>query len=445
MRIAILTTDNRENDRNYSAPAPYFGTAPSGLLAGFAGLQKAETGKLKVESGDVNTETRDPDDRPPSVLTSSLFSHAPKSPQVSGFSFQLSGFEIHVISCTQVPMQSPEKLADNIWFHSLVVPKWGWLKAGYIPCIHAIRRKLGEISPDIVHAQGTERECAIGAAFSPYPRVLTIHGNLRLIRKLLRPHPWSALALQSHIEALAVPRFAGVVCISNYTRRAIERETPKTWVVPNAVDPDFLSLGDEREKIIQNSESIPQPRDQNSTILVVANVDARKNQIAFIEALDPLAAPSGVRVKFFGRCGDDVYGEKFRAMVATRPWCEYGGMISRESLRNEFARAAIVALPSHEDNCPMVVLEAQAAGLPVMASNVGGVPDLVEDQVTGLLTRPDSAGSMRGAIEKLLTDPALVSRLVQNGRRQARERFHPRAVAERHLEIYREVLRSAKS
>jgi glycosyltransferase involved in cell wall biosynthesis len=311
--------------------------------------------------------------------------------------------------------------------------------------VRAIRRTLAEIQPDIVHAQGTERECAIGAALSPYPRVLTIHGNLRLIRKLLKPRPWSALAIQSGIEGFAVPRFDGVVCISNYTRRAVEAEARRTWVVPNAVDLAFLSLGDERENIIQNSESIPQPRDQNPTILVVANVDARKNQIAFLQALDPLAARESFAVKFFGRCGDDDYGREFRTLVDTRPWASYGGMIPRDALREEFRAAFALALPSHEDNCPMVVLEAQAAGLPVMASNVGGVPDLVEDGVTGLLIDPNSAANMRDAIEKLLTDPSLASRLVANGRRQAVERFAPAVIAQRHLSVYQEILGHAGS
>ncbi|MFZ4600022.1 MAG: glycosyltransferase family 4 protein, partial [Terrimicrobiaceae bacterium] len=227
MRIAILTTDNRENDRNYSATAPYFGTAPTGLLSGFAELQNVETGKLKAERREANTELRHSGDA--------------LSPQPSTFSFQLSPSEIHVISCTQVPMKSPEKLADNIFFHSLHVPKWGWLKTGYLGCALAVRKKLREIQPDVVHAQGTERECAISAAFAPYPRVLTIHGNLRLICKLLKPSLGSALTLQSLVEGFAVPRFHGIVCITNYTRQAVEQETPKTWVVPNAVDPDFLA------------------------------------------------------------------------------------------------------------------------------------------------------------------------------------------------------------
>ena len=348
---------------------------------------------------------------------------------------QLADTECHVICCTQQPMSSPKKLAHNIFYHSLHAPKWGWLKSGYLGCILAIRKKLREIRPDVVHAQGTERECAIGAVFAPYPRVLTIHGNLRLICRLLKPSPWSALNLQSLIEGFAVPKFNGIVCITNYTRQAVEHETPKTWVVPNAVDPDFIRLGDERETVIQN----PKSKIQNLIVLVVANIDARKNQNAFLRSIDSLAASQNFTVRFFGRCGDDDYGREFHSLVAARPWCHYGGMISRAALRDEFSKASFLALPTHEDNCPMVVLEAQAAGIPVMASNVGGVPDLVEDEVTGLLTDPLRPETMADALSRLLTDPTLAFHLAKNGRRQALEKFHPRVIAERHLEIYREV------
>jgi glycosyltransferase involved in cell wall biosynthesis len=92
----------------------------------------------------------------------------------------------------------------------------------------------------------------------------------------------------------------------------------------------------------------------------------------------------------------------------------------------------------------MVVLEAQASGVPVIASNVGGVPDLVEDGVTGLLTNPDFPSTMAFALEKILSNKALAARLAGGGRKQALARYHPNAIATKHLEIYREVL-SARS
>ena len=89
MKVAVLTTDNRDHYRDYQCARPYFGTAPQALLEGMAGLPE---------------------------------------------------LEVHVVACAQQPMAAPEKLADNIWFHSLPVPKWGWLRTGYQGCICAVQK-----------------------------------------------------------------------------------------------------------------------------------------------------------------------------------------------------------------------------------------------------------------------------------------------------------------
>ena len=323
MRLALLTTDNRENYRRYELDKPYFGTAPEGLIEGFS---------------------------------------------------KVPDLEVHVISCTQKAMASPSKLAENVWFHSLCVPKIGWLKSGYLGCARSIRKKLESINPDLIHAQGTERDCAISAVLSPYPRLLTIHGNLRLIKKQVGFKPFSAIWFQSILEGIVVPRFDGIICITNYTQEAVALEVKRTWVVPNAVDLSFLELG---EKRMRRRDEVNNDKNNNSgfksqvsgldfppIILVVANVDERKNQNVFIRALDPLAKKMNFEVRFFGNCGVDAYGLEFLSLVKERSWSSYGGMIGREELRKEFSSATILALPTLEDNCPMVVLEAMAAGVP---------------------------------------------------------------------------------
>jgi glycosyltransferase involved in cell wall biosynthesis len=113
----------------------------------------------------------------------------------------------------------------------------------------------------------------------------------------------------------------------------------------------------------------------------------------------------------------------------------------RSQLRDYLAGATALVLPSREENCPMVILEAMAAGVPVAASNVGGIPDLIENGVTGLLFSPTDAVGMRSAVEKMLGDTLFAGTMADCARKMALIRFHPKRVAQRHLEIYREVLR----
>jgi glycosyltransferase involved in cell wall biosynthesis len=378
LKIAFLTTDSREHFQEYQKDTPYFGTAPAALLEGFKDIGEPE---------------------------------------------------VHVISGSQTRMSSPAKLATNIWFHGFTVPKWGWLRTGYSGCILAVRNILAGIQPDLIHAQGTERDCAMTAAFCRRPKVLTIHGNCRAIAQFRQSRPFSYWWLQARLEQFCLPRFDGVVCISKYTKEWVSSLAKRTWLLPNAVDPSFFDIQ-------------PQKPASRPVILVVANVDARKNQIGLIHSLDNLSKQHFFDVRFFGKCGEDPYGQEFRRLLQARSWCIWGGMLDRDRLRNEFTKATAVMLPTWEDNCPMVVLEAQAAGVPVIASNVGGVPDLVQDGRTGLLTDPARPETMSKALARLLGDPTLAKQLAEEGRSQAKARFHPKVIAEKHLEIYREIIAS---
>jgi glycosyltransferase involved in cell wall biosynthesis len=376
MKVALLTTDNREHYRNYSEAIPYFGSAPEALMQGFA---------------------------------------------------QIPELEVHVISCTQKQMKSPEKLAKNIFFHSLYVPKIGWMRTLYQGCIRAVREKLRVIKPDLAHGQGTERDCAISAIFSGFPNVVTIHGNMRLIAKINKAKPLDFLWLAAQLEKITLPRTRGVVCITRYTRDAVKDLVQNTWVLPNAVDESFFSVSAEP--------------DTSYTILCVGMVCYRKNQNAFIKALDPFAAQGKFKVLFLGGVNkNEAFGSEFLELVAQRPWCEYRGFANREDLRKYFKSASLLALPSLEDNCPMVVLEAMAAGVPVLAANVGGVPDLIEDGKNGIFCDPHDAATMRNGVRRLLENPRLSHALAATAKARARERFHPSVIGRRHVEIYREVL-----
>jgi len=186
-------------------------------------------------------------------------------------------------------------------------------------------------------------------------------------------------------------------------------------------------------------------RPRPSTILVVGHVQPWKNQNAFIDALTPLAGNIPFEVRFLGGAATGVpFCDEFCARVVAREWCSYGGMFGRPELREEFRKASLIVLPSLEDNCPMVVLEAMASGVPVIAPNAGGVPDLIRDGENGLLIDPTSAESMRNAVSRMLSEPELAARLPTQAYRDEATLNYPRVIAEKHMEVYEEVIRAKK-
>jgi glycosyltransferase involved in cell wall biosynthesis len=377
LKIVQITTDSRVHYGEYDRDAPYFGTAPAALLQGFREMPEE--------------------------------------------------VEVHIISVSRQPMTAPAKLAPNIHFHQPIVTSWGMGRSLFAGAVLAVRKVIRGIAPDIVHGQGTERECALAAVFSGYPSVLTLHGNMRVHAKRGENKGKPYYRLAAFLEGIALRKTDGVVSISTYTDELVKPLAERTWLLPNATESRYF-------------EATHKP-EEPPTVLFVGALDERKNPVGFIKACAPLFEGSGWK---FRLCGTGAKGSAYLAelegLAAKHPWIEIAGWKSREDLLAEMENASLLVLPTFEDNCPMVVLEAMAVGLPVIASRVGGVPDLITDGETGLMFDPLNPSSMRGATERILSDAGLRSRLGEAAKREARERFHPEVIARAHLDIYRKVL-----
>jgi len=112
----------------------------------------------------------------------------------------------------------------------------------------------------------------------------------------------------------------------------------------------------------------------------------------------------------------------------------------REDVADLLAAADVFALPTLSEGLPMSVLEAMAAGLPVVAAAAGGVPELVEDGQTGILVPPGRPDALAAALGRLAADPALRRRLGGAGRRRAEAHFDIEACRRAHVDLYRELL-----
>jgi glycosyltransferase involved in cell wall biosynthesis len=161
-----------------------------------------------------------------------------------------------------------------------------------------------------------------------------------------------------------------------------------------------------------------------------------------IKALDASEWRNRIQLVFLGHLiPGDPYSLEFEKLIADRSWCHHGGFADRDGLKRQLETAALVVLPSLEDNCPMVVLEAMAAGTPVLAARVGGLPDLIDPGVNGLFCDPQDPKSIRTGVETLLENREEAALMARQAHSMAQARFSPLTVARQHLDIYREVLR----
>lgn len=97
--------------------------------------------------------------------------------------------------------------------------------------------------------------------------------------------------------------------------------------------------------------------------------------------------------------------------------------------------------PAMDEGFGLVVVEAAAAGLPIVASDVGGIPEIIEHGVSGLLVPPGEPQALAGAIQELIDDPERARRLGEAARRTAFERFSAEAMAAAYMELYERLLR----
>ena len=115
------------------------------------------------------------------------------------------------------------------------------------------------------------------------------------------------------------------------------------------------------------------------------------------------------------------------------------GWVAPAEMGGLYAAADIYLNGSDVDAAPLSILEASAAGLPVVTTDAGGIPEMVQDGVTGLVVRRGDHAAMAAAAERLLDDPRLAGALSESAHRRAREHDWDVARA-RWLELYRELV-----
>jgi len=246
---------------------------------------------------------------------------------------------------------------------------------------------------DLVHAHWLPAGAV--ALATRRPVVLTVHGT--------------DLELARHARPLA---------------RAILRRMRVVLAVSTALAGEARRLGARDVRVVPNGVELPEdvgPEAEPPEILFAGRLSREKGILELVEA---------ARGHELVVAGDG----SLRAQVP-----QARGWLPHEELERLYDRAAVVACPSHREGFGVVCAEAMAHGRAVVASDVGGLRDLVVDGKTGLLVPPGDVPALRAAIERLLADPELRRRLGAAGRERARERFSWERVTAETLRAYGDV------
>lgn len=199
--------------------------------------------------------------------------------------------------------------------------------------------------------------------------------------------------------------------------------------------------------VIVNGVPIPETKMQVSDddgatpILFLGNLGKRKGVWDLLEAAEHL--PATARLILVGGEEEPGVAKEFVAALGRRHLeskVEYVGPAFGAEKHQWLARARIFVLPSYAEGLPISLLEAMAAGLPVVVTPVGGIPTVIRDGEEGLLVQPGDVAGLVRALKRLLEDATLRRHLGDAARTRCREQFGIENVARAYLDLYRGIL-----
>lgn len=310
------------------------------------------------------------------------------------------------------------------------------------PVVRHLLRALAAAAPDVAHAHmgGIYADAALQWGG---PAVITLHGVVFREAALALASSRLPVRLRWQLDALyerwVVRRARDLVAISPYVAQEYRPLTRARFHdIENPVDDRFFDVP---AAMAQAFDDAAGPR-----LLCVARVIPRKDILTLIRAFARVREGfPGVTLEIAGQDdADPAYAAACREEIGRLGLAGgvrfLGGMFGVE-LAACYARADLVLLTSRQETAPVVVAEAMAAGRPVVATAVGGVPFLVTDGQTGLLAPPGNAAGLADAALALLRDPARRQAFGVAARAAARQRFSLAAVVERTLALYQTLAR----
>jgi glycosyltransferase involved in cell wall biosynthesis len=266
----------------------------------------------------------------------------------------------------------------------------------------------------------------LGRALEPTARwtwSFTVHGWLEFLNE-------QAESMRSKIEAADL-----TVAISDHTRSQLMRSSdPSVW---HRIERVHCSVDIERFGFQ------PRPaRAGRAVVLTVARLAPEKGHLVLLDALRQLV-DRGRDVELL-LAGAGPFRDVVAAQVTALGLDErvrFLGPVGQDDLVELLDRADVFVLPSFAEGLPVALMEALARGVPAVATALAGIPELIEDRVTGRLVPPARPDALADAIEDLLDDDVLRARVQHAGRRLVESEFTARSNARCLADAFRRCVR----
>ena len=291
--------------------------------------------------------------------------------------------------------------------------------------IRRVFREIEDFAPDVIHYQGLHPWFDLALPFwRRYPLVCTVHD--------FRPHPGDKLSQKTPfwVEMFVRRRADQLIVHSQHVRTLMVQQ-----------------LGGSGENIslmphIQIGQELASPmmEEDEHLILFYGRIWEYKGLEYLIRA-EPLISAQipNVRIMIAGQ-GED-FSRYVRMMVHPERFIVHNEFISEDRTAEYFRRASVVVLPYIEASQSGVIALAYSSAKPVVATTVGGLPEMVEEGRTGYLVAPRDAADLAKALVRLLLDPTLRRQMGANAKEKIERECSPEAIARQTVEVYHRAVR----
>lgn len=313
-------------------------------------------------------------------------------------------------------------------------------KIGTVLCIFynwiAVSLKLRELQPDVVHAHQVFKGAlyALPCRLFNIPLVCTSHGSDIQINEEMN-YGVRRNSIKAAIVWFTLQFVSRHVVVSEEMQEsAIDAGTKshKVRVINNGIDTE------KSESL--NSTQI-EMSEEESNVLFLGRLIEKKRPSDLIKALAPII-DNGINVRLFMAGPGNV--DKLKACaesIGVADRVNFLGFISDEEKWELFANCDMFVLPSETEGHPITLLEAGLSGLPVIVPEREPFTEFIRHRENGLLFAPNDLSSLSKAIEKLISDEELRQRIGRDLRQETERTYSIDNTAEKHIEVYKEVLR----
>jgi glycogen synthase len=268
------------------------------------------------------------------------------------------------------------------------------------------------------------------------PILVRSHGYVNLA---LRSSNWAGARFQLALERYSVRHADFVLAVSaervQHYRAAFGVDSAKIGALVSGI-----SIADEPE-----AEARTDQPNTGVTILYIGRVELRKGCDILFEALKSVHQQHPwVRAVFVGPIADNMQRSFADFLNETTPWVRYQGVVPQQQVVDYLRQGDMIVLPSRFESLPRVLIEALAAGVPQIASSANGIPEIVEDGVTGFIVDPITPEGFAEAILRLSSSANLRALMSQRSRDRALAKFEINTVMEKQVLVYR-ALAAAES